>query len=127
MIECQNLECMIYEIDLSLNEYVGDYLFWFLWLLFFFQVYFGNILNIYYWWLVDVDYVVVWCGWYMVDGVDSEVVCCFVVQDCFMIVEEDIYLVELVQWGLKSCGYMFGLLVLDFVCGVNLEYFVKVL
>jgi hypothetical protein len=37
---------------------------WFLWPMFSFQVYPGNLLNTYHWRAVDADRVVVWRGWY---------------------------------------------------------------
>ena len=42
--------------------------------MFSFQVYPGNILNTYHWRAVDADHVVVWRGWYTIDGADSETV-----------------------------------------------------
>lgn len=125
--ECQNLERMTYEIDLDSNEHAGDYSSWFLWPLFSFQVYPGNILNTYHWRAVGVDHVVVWRGWYTIDGVDSEVARRLAVQDRSTTVEEDIYLVESVQRGLKSRGYKPGPLVLDPACGVHSEHSVQAL
>ena len=125
--ECQNLDRMTYPIDLVANDHAGDYSSWFLWPLFSFQVYPGNILNTYHWRPVDVDHVVVWRGWYTVDGVDSEVIRRLAVQDRSTTVEEDIYLVESVQRGLKSRGYTPGPLVVDPACGVNSEHSVKTL
>ncbi|CTQ63174.1 aromatic ring-hydroxylating oxygenase subunit alpha [Roseibium album] len=125
--ECQNLERMTYDIDLESNEHAGDYSSWFLWPLFSFQVYPGNILNTYHWRAVDVDHVAVWRGWYTIDGVDSDVVRRLAVQDRSTTVEEDIYLVESVHKGLHSRGYKPGPLVLDPGCGVNSEHSIKTL
>ncbi|MCV0424653.1 MAG: aromatic ring-hydroxylating dioxygenase subunit alpha [Roseibium sp.] len=125
--ECQNLESMTYEIDLHANEHAGDYSSWFLWPLFSFQVYPGNILNTYHWRAIDAENVVVWRGWYTIDGVDSEIIRRLALQDRSTTVEEDIYLVESVQKGLRSRGYKPGPLVLDPACGVNSEHSIKTL
>ena len=125
--ECQNLDRMTYEIDLASNDHAGDYSSWYLWPLFSFQVYPGNILNTYHWRAVDTDHVIVWRGWYTVDGVDSEVIRRLAVQDRSTTVEEDIYLVESVQRGLRSRGYKPGPLVVDPACGVNSEHSVQTL
>lgn len=125
--ECQNLDQMSYPIDLSSNEHAGDYSSWFLWPLFSFQVYPGNILNTYHWRPVDADHVVVWRGWYTVDGVESELIDNLAQQDLDTTVAEDIGLVESVQRGLKSRGYRPGPLVVDPEGGVNSEHSVMVL
>ncbi|MGI9385926.1 MAG: aromatic ring-hydroxylating oxygenase subunit alpha [Methyloligellaceae bacterium] len=120
--ECQNLDDMSYPIDLASNEHAGDYSSWFLWPMFSFQVYPGNVLNTYHWRAIDVNHVVVWRGWYTVDGVESDVIRKLAVQDRQTTVEEDIHLVESVQRGLKSRGYRPGPLVVDPKCGVNSEH-----
>ncbi|WP_075995917.1 aromatic ring-hydroxylating oxygenase subunit alpha [Salaquimonas pukyongi] len=120
--ECANLDRMSYPIDLSANAHAGDYSSWFLWPMFSFQVYPGNILNTYHWRAVDADNVVVWRGWYTVGGADSEIVRRLAIQDRGTTVEEDIHLVESVHRGLKSRGYRPGPLVLDPKCGVNSEH-----
>ena len=125
--ECQNLEAMSYPIDLDSNVHAGDYSSWFLWPLFSFQVYPGNVLNTYHWRPTDVDKVVVWRGWYTVGGEDSEVVRRLALQDRGTTVEEDIYLVESVQRGLNSRGYRPGPLVVDPACGVQSEHSIQVL
>lgn len=125
--ECQNLERMSYPIDLASNPRAGEYSSWFLWPTFSFQVYPGNVLNTYHWRVKGVDEVVVWRGWYTVDGVDSEVIRKLAVQDRATTVEEDIHIVESVQRGLKSRGYRPGPLVIDPNCGVNSEHSVRVL
>jgi phenylpropionate dioxygenase-like ring-hydroxylating dioxygenase large terminal subunit len=71
---------------------------------------------------MDADHVVVWRGWYTVDGVDSDVVRRLAIQDRATTVEEDIRLVESVQRGMKSRGYKPGPLVIDPACGLNSEH-----
>ena len=119
--DCQNLEAMTYPIDTSV-PHGGEYSSWFLWPMFSFQVYPGNVLNTYHWRAVDADHVVVWRGWYTKGGVDDEVIRRLAQQDRATTVEEDISLVESVQKGLKSRGYRPGPLVLDPGCGVNSEH-----
>ena len=119
--ECQNIEQMTYDIH-SGFAHEAEYSSWFLWPMFSFQVYPGNILNTYHWRAIDADNVVVWRGWYSVGGEDSEVVRRLAVQDRATTVEEDIHLVESVQRGLKSRGYVPGPLVVDPKCGVNSEH-----
>jgi len=92
--ECQNLQDMTYPVDLASNAYAGVYSSWFLWPMFSFQVYPGNVLNTYHWRTDDVDNVVVWRGWYTVDGESSDVVRDLARQDRATTVEEDIHLVE---------------------------------
>lgn len=125
--ECQNLESMTYPIDLASNEHAGDYSSWFLWPMFSFQVYPGNVLNTYHWRAVDANHVVVWRGWYTIDGVDDDVIHRLAAQDRETTVEEDIHLVESVQRGLQSRGYRPGPLVVDPKCGVNSEHSVQAL
>ena len=120
--QCQNLDKMTYDIDLAANDYAGSYSSWFLWPLFSFQVYPGNILNTYHWRVVDTDKVVVWRGWYSVDGADNDTVRRLAIQDRQTTVEEDIKLVESVQRGLASHGYQPGPLVIDPKSGVNSEH-----
>lgn len=124
--ECQSLENMSYEIDRS-KPHAEDYSSWFLWPMFSFQVYPGNVLNTYHWRAIDADHVVVWRGWYTEGGWDSEVVRRLAVQDRATTVEEDIHLVESVQRGLHSRGYVPGPLVVDPACGVNSEHSVMAL
>ena len=123
--ECQNLDRMSYPIDLNLNKHAGEYSSWFLWPMFSFQVYPGNVLNSYHWRAHGPNDVTVWRGWYSVDGVDSEVIRRLAIQDRATTVEEDIRLVESVQRGLKNRGYRPGPLVLDPKCGVNSEHSVQ--
>ena len=92
-----------------------------------FQVYPGNLLNNYHRRAVDADHVVVWRGWYSIDGVGSETVRQLAVQDRETTVKGDIQLVESVQRGLKSRGYRPGPLVMDPGCGVNSEHSIAVL
>ena len=95
--------------------------------MFSFQVYPGNILNTYHWRAVDADHVIIWRGWYTIDGTDSEVVRRLASQDRATTVEEDIHLVESVQRGLNSRGYKPGPLVLDPACGLRSEHSVHAL
>ena len=125
--ECQNLDAMSYPIDLESNAYAGVYSSWFLWPMFSFQVYPGNVLNSYHWRAIDADHVVVWRGWYSVDGAESEVVRQLARQDRDTTVAEDIGLVESVQRGLGSRGYRPGPLVIDPRCGVNSEHSIAML
>ncbi|MEM1164256.1 MAG: SRPBCC family protein, partial [Pseudomonadota bacterium] len=124
--ECQSLDQMSYEIDNSKPNAEG-YSSWFLWPMFSFQVYPGNLLNTYHWRAIDAHRVVVWRGWYTEEGWDSETIRRLAVQDRATTVEEDIHLVESVQRGLQSRGYRPGPLVVDPSCGVNSEHSVAVL
>lgn len=119
--ECQNLDDMTYDIQSGFDHW-NEYSSWFLWPMFSFQVYPGNVLNTYHWRAIDADHVVVWRGWYSVDGAESETVRKLAIQDRETTVEEDIHLVESVQRGLKSRGYVPGPLVVDPSCGVNSEH-----
>ncbi len=125
--ESQNLDRMSYPIDLASNPRAGDYSSWFLWPLFSFQVYPGNVLNTYHWRVKGIDEVVVWRGWYSIDGAESDVVRRLAVQDRATTVEEDIRLVEAVQRGLHSKGYRPGPLVIDPSHGVNSEHSIQAL
>ena len=115
------LEQMSYDIN-SGYENNDKYSSWFLWPMFSFQVYPGNLLNTYHWRAIDADHVVVWRGWYSIGGYDDETVRRMAQQDRATTVEEDIHLVESVQRGLKSRGYVPGPLVVDPNCGVNSEH-----
>lgn len=125
--ECQSLEAMTYPIDLAANRHAGEYRSWFLWPMFSFQVYPGNVLNTYHWRAGDVDHCTVWRGWYTIGGYDSEVIRRLAIQDRQTTVEEDIHLVESVHRGLKSRGYRPGPLVIDPACGVNSEHSIRTL
>ena len=124
--ECQNLERMSYPVDLAANARAGDYSSWYLWPLFSFQVYPGNLLNTYHWRPLDHENVVVWRGWYTVagtsDGAAAETVRRLARQDRETTVAEDIRLVESVQSGLGSRGYTPGPLVVDPAGGVLSEH-----
>jgi len=122
--ECQSLDAMTYEIDMS-KPHAGDYRSFFLWPMFSFQVYPGNVLNTYHWRPSDVDHCTVWRGWYTPGGVDNESVRRLAVQDRATTVEEDIRLVESVHRGLKSRGYTPGPLVLDPEHGLNSEHSIQ--
>lgn len=119
--ECQNLDSMTYDIHSGMDHY-DEYSSWFLWPLFSFQVYPGNVLNTYHWRAVSHDHVVVWRGWYSVGGEENESVRTLAVQDRATTVAEDIRLVESVYQGLQSRGYTPGPLVIDPACGVNSEH-----
>ncbi|MGX9349686.1 aromatic ring-hydroxylating oxygenase subunit alpha [Shimia sp. W99] len=119
--ECQSLEKMTYPVDMSV-AHAGDYQSWFLWPMFSFQCYPGNVLNTYHWRAEEVDRCTVWRGWYTAGGVESDVIRALAVQDRETTVEEDIRLVESVQRGLASRGYRPGPLVLDPQCGVHSEH-----
>lgn len=120
--ECQNLDRMSYPVDLSANAAAGRYSSWFLWPMFSFQVYPGNVLNTYHWRPTAVDAVTVFRGWYTVDGIDDENIRRLAIQDRGTTVEEDVLLVESVQQGLSSRGYRPGPLVVDPAGGVNSEH-----
>lgn len=119
--ECQSLDDMTYDINSGFDHY-DQYSSWFLWPMFSFQVYPGNVLNTYHWRAIDADHVMLYRGWYSVDGNEDAVVRQLAVQDRETTVEEDIHLVESVQRGLKSRGYVPGPLVIDPKCGVNSEH-----
>ena len=117
---------MTYPIDLSV-PHAGDYQSWFLWPMFSFQCYPGNVLNTYHWRADRHDACTVWRGWYTIGGAESDVIRKLAVQDRQTTVEEDIGLVESVQRGLQSRGYRPGPLVLDPACGVNSEHSIAAL
>jgi len=118
---------MSYQIDPRSNKFAAHYSSWFLWPMMSFQVYPGNILNTYHWRAVDHEHVVLFRGWYSVDQTDKEMLHALAVQDRETTVEEDIGLVESVQRGLKSRGYVPGPLVIDPNFGVKSEHSIKVL
>ena len=124
--ECSNLENMTYDIY-SGFEHFDEYSSWYLWPMFSFQIYPGNLLNTYHWRAIDVDNVVVWRGWYSMDGAENAVIRKLARQDRETTVEEDIKLVENVQRGLKSRGYVPGPLVIDPNCGVMSEHSIAAL
>ena len=119
--ECNSMDAMTYDINSGYDKN-DQYSSWFLWPMFSFQVYPGNLLNTYHWRAVDEDHVIVWRGWYSVGGAENEIVRQMAIQDRETTVEEDIGLVESVQRGLKSRGYVPGPLVVDPNCGVNSEH-----
>ena len=124
--ECQSLEKMTYPVDLSI-PHAGEYQSWFLWPMFSFQCYPGNVLNTYHWRADGPQACTVWRGWYTPEGTESDVIRGLAVQDRETTVEEDIRLVESVQRGLKSRGYRPGPLVLDPACGVSSEHSIAAL
>jgi phenylpropionate dioxygenase-like ring-hydroxylating dioxygenase large terminal subunit len=119
--ECNSMDAMTYDINSGFDKN-DQYSSWFLWPMFSFQVYPGNLLNTYHWRAVDADHVAVWRGWYSVGGEENDIVRQMAVQDRETTVAEDIGLVESVQRGLKSRGYVPGPLVVDPKCGVNSEH-----
>lgn len=125
--ECQSLEAMTYPIDITSNAHAAEYRSWFLWPMFSFQVYPGNVLNTYHWRADDVDSCTVWRGWHSIGGAEDAVLRDLAVQDRETTVEEDIHLVESVYRGLKSRGYRPGPLVLDPKCGVMSEHSIATL
>jgi len=124
--ECNSMDEMTYDIDSGFDKN-DQYSSWFLWPMFSFQVYPGNLLNTYHWRAVDAHHVVVWRGWYSVGGEENDIVRQMAVQDRETTVAEDIGLVESVQRGLKSRGYVPGPLVVDPKCGVNSEHSILIL
>ena len=119
--EMGDLDGMSYDIHSGFQHF-DEYSSWYLWPMFSFQVYPGNLLNTYHWRAVDVDQVAVWRGWYSVDGKENATVRQMAAQDRETTVAEDIKLVESVQRGLRSRGYRPGPLVIDPDCGVNSEH-----
>ena len=124
--ECQSPENMTYPIDMSV-PHAGDYQSWFLWPMFSFQCYPGNVLNTYHWRADSVDRCTVWRGWFTPGGEDDPVIRDLAIQDRETTVAEDIKLVESVHRGLKSRGYTPGPLVLDPKCGVLSEHSIATL
>lgn len=112
---------MTYDIQSGFAHH-DEYSSWFLWPLFSFQVYPGNVLNTYHWRAVDVENVVLWRGWYSMSGQDDSKITQLARQDRETTVEEDIHIVESVQRGLHSRGYAPGPLVIDPNGGVNSEH-----
>ncbi|MEM1274397.1 MAG: aromatic ring-hydroxylating dioxygenase subunit alpha [Pseudomonadota bacterium] len=119
--ECSSLDHLSYDIASGFPNN-DKYSSWYLWPMFSFQVYPGNLLNTYHWRAISADKVVVWRGWYSVGGQPDEIVLRMAQQDRATTVEEDIHLVESVQRGLKSRGYVPGPLVIDPSSGVNSEH-----
>ena len=124
--QCQNLGKMTYPIDLTV-PHADEYRTFFLWPMFSFQVYPGNVLNTYHWRAHDVDTCTVWRGWYTPGGGDSTMIRQLADQDRRTTVEEDVRLVESVAKGLKSRGYRPGPLVLDPNGGLNSEHAIRTL
>lgn len=119
--ECQPMEKMTYPFDES-KPHAGDYQSWFLWPMFSFQCYPGNVLNTYYWRTDGHDKCVVYRGWYTEGGEENDVIRKLAIQDLETTVAEDVSLVESVQKGLMSKGYVPGPLVVDPNHGVNSEH-----
>ena len=124
--ECQGMEAMTYPVDLSI-PHAGDYSSWFLWPMFSFQVYPGNVLNTYHWVPTGPETVTLYRGWFTEGGAESDVVRGLAVQDRQTTVAEDIGLIESVQKGLGSRGYRPGPLVVDPCGGVESEHSIQAL
>ncbi len=124
--ECNSLDQMSYDINSGFANN-DKYSSWFLWPMFSFQVYPGNLLNTYHWRAMGHDQVVVYRGWFSRDGAENETVRKIAIQDRQTTVEEDIRLVESVQRGLRSRGYVPGPLVIDPKCGVSSEHSIQAL
>lgn len=120
-----HLDKLTYQIDPAANEHATDYSSWFLWPGFSFQVYPGNLLNTYYWQPLDVARTMVYRGWYGIEGARSEAVDTLAKQDLETTVAEDVRLVNAVQRGLNSRGYLPGPLILDPDQGVNSEHSIR--
>ena len=120
--EGQNLDAMTYPIDLGSNPHAGEYRSWFLWPTFSFQCYPGNILNTYHWRVDNHQTCDVWRGWFTYGDAGRDIVEQLAIQDRETTVEEDIGLVESVQRGLASRGYVPGPLVIDPAGGINSEH-----
>lgn len=116
---------MTYSIDAAAGSHAADYASWFLWPGFSFQVYPGALLNTYLWRPLDVGRVMVWRGWYTVDGVETDLVTKMAETDRLTTVAEDVRLVDSVQRGLRSRGYKAGPLIIDPDHGVNSEHSIK--
>ncbi len=125
--ECQNLDKMSYPIDVNANEFAGHYSSWFLWPMMSFQVYPGNVLNTYHWRPIDHETVMVHRGWFGSSDTDEAILRDLAQQDRNTTVEEDIHIVESVQRGLNSRGYVPGPLVVDPNSGVQSEHSIKAL
>ncbi len=124
--ECQDLERMSYPVDLSV-PHAGEYRSFFLWPMFSFQVYPGNVLNTYHWRARDAESCTVWRGWYTPGGRESAAIRQLAAQDRETTVAEDVRLVESVARGLKSRRWRPGPLVLDPAGGLNSEHALRAL
>ena len=119
--ECNDLDKMSYDIN-SGHPNNDKYSSWFLWPMFSFQVYPGNLLNTYHWRADAHDKVTVFRNWFCATEAQEPIVRKMAVQDRETTVEEDIHLVESVQKGLQSRGYVPGPLVVDPCGGVSSEH-----
>ena len=124
--EARTGKSMSYSVNKSI-PHANEYSSWYLWPMFSFQVYPGQVLNTYHWRPVDSEKVVVWRGWYTKDGEKNETIHQLAIQDRKTTVAEDIRLVESVHRGLKSRGYSPGPLVIDPKFGVNSEHSIATL
>ncbi len=120
-----NLDRMTYPIADQEGEHATDYTSFYLWPSISFQVYPGRVLNSYIWRPLDVENTIVYRGWYDVEGAERGFVKGLAEQDRDTTVAEDVRLVESVQRGLKSRGYVAGPLILDPNFGVLSEHSIK--
>ena len=122
--ESQTSGSMTYQINKA-TAHANEYRSFYLWPMFSFQVYPGNVLNTYHWRANSVDSCTVWRGWFTINGQEDTLIRELSKQDRETTVEEDIHLVESVQRGLNSRGYVPGPLVIDPACGLNSEHSIK--
>jgi phenylpropionate dioxygenase-like ring-hydroxylating dioxygenase large terminal subunit len=122
-----NLDRLTYPVDPHANAHATDYSSWFLWPMFSFQVYPGNVLNTYWWRPHGVGRTTMYRGWHAEDGARIDTVLDLAQQDLDTTVAEDIKLVESVQRGLGSRGYKPGPLIIDRDQGVNSEHSIQAL
>ena len=115
-------EKMSYAVGSNEDAHLWDYDAWLLWPTFSFQVYPGNVLNTYSWFVESKDTVVVYRHWYTENGVADQTISELAEQDLKTTVAEDVRLVEAVQQGLMSRGYSQGMLAIDPNYGVNSEH-----
>ncbi len=119
--QCQALDQMTYDIN-SGFEHFDEYSSWFLWPMFSFQVYPGNVLNTYHWRQLMPTMLSSGAAGIRSMALTMKRFRRLAKQDRETTVEEDIHLVESVQRGLGSRGYVPGPLVVDPKGGVNSEH-----
>ncbi len=123
----QNIERLSYAIREDDGSMADQYSNWYLWPMFAFQIYPGNVLNTYCWREIDENRVELIRDWYTRDGEDCATIKELAKLDWETTVAEDIRLVESVQRGIASRGYTPGQLVLDPQNGVDSEHSLKIL
>ena len=117
--ECNSMDAMTYDINSGFDKN-DQYSSWFLWPMFSFQVYPGNLLNTYHWRAVDADHVVVWRVGILL-AAQKMTSCAKWRSKIVKPLWPRISVGESVQRGLKSRGYVRALVV-DPKCGVNSEH-----